>query len=567
MKETVDFLRATTDSIRHSIRDIDDSYNNFWDIFAELAQNAVDAIIEAKRPGRIEIKVDCRTRSVCFKDNGCGIAAERIPHLLNLFSSGKVTSFDTIGEKGVGLKFVLFQSSKFIMTTSNGVTAARATVIDANTWKNQQSDSMLQLELEELSDVSEPGTSIEVYGVEAAKDEDVFGCTKEQLVFLLRTKTALGSTRPLWDADVSPIDITLEMTDINGGTHECQIENRYWLPTEGLNQRNIVTLDQFNEWCTSSKDDAQKRKYLQGKILVDCCEELKHNGRKMRYWACFVPSRGVWDALNEKVGIATRENLDSNEWLDTWSSLLLKPEITVATKGMPTSIQITPPSVGYAGYLPNFFIIFEDDNLRFDIGRKSLRGKTSNVYREEARDVFNRFSALARYSAGQTSVSPSAFNREASADEAKSLPDLNSEKISFAKLPNGQEASVIAIFFELLGKGEVKGIVPLSLKYQNRYDLIARYNDRTVFIEFKAALCNIVKDFSDFSKIFDEMDYLVCWDVTDDDILKLKKAGIDVDEYEPSTLCGPTGVPDCVTHTLYISNVNPVYVIDIKRLV
>lgn len=40
----VEFLKSSINSLRHSIRDIDDSYNNFWDIFAELAQNSVDAI-------------------------------------------------------------------------------------------------------------------------------------------------------------------------------------------------------------------------------------------------------------------------------------------------------------------------------------------------------------------------------------------------------------------------------------------------------------------------------------------------------------------------------------------
>ena len=49
----VDFLKSSIKSLRHSIRDIDDSYNNFWDIFAELAQNSVDAINETGKSGNI----------------------------------------------------------------------------------------------------------------------------------------------------------------------------------------------------------------------------------------------------------------------------------------------------------------------------------------------------------------------------------------------------------------------------------------------------------------------------------------------------------------------------------
>lgn len=107
----VEFLKSSINSLRHSIRDIDDSYNNFWDIFAELAQNSVDAINNTGKSGSIDIKIDCQKRNVTIRDTGCGISADRLPQLLNLFSTGKSDDPSSIGEKGVGLKYVLFQSS------------------------------------------------------------------------------------------------------------------------------------------------------------------------------------------------------------------------------------------------------------------------------------------------------------------------------------------------------------------------------------------------------------------------------------------------------------------------
>jgi molecular chaperone HtpG len=41
------FLQQGVSHIRQSIIDIDDSYNNDWDILAELIQNSVDAIRKA----------------------------------------------------------------------------------------------------------------------------------------------------------------------------------------------------------------------------------------------------------------------------------------------------------------------------------------------------------------------------------------------------------------------------------------------------------------------------------------------------------------------------------------
>ncbi len=44
----IEFLKPSNREIRKSIKDVDDSYNNDWDILAELCQNSVDAIRKKK---------------------------------------------------------------------------------------------------------------------------------------------------------------------------------------------------------------------------------------------------------------------------------------------------------------------------------------------------------------------------------------------------------------------------------------------------------------------------------------------------------------------------------------
>lgn len=564
--ETVDFLQSSVDSLRQSIKGIDDSYNNFWDILAELAQNSVDAINETGTPGTINLEIDCQKRNITIEDSGCGISTDRLPKLLNLFSSGKAGDPSSIGEKGVGLKYVLFQTSRFVIESSDGITAAKATVVDANTWKKQSGDTKLPLELEKLEPRGNSYTRIQAFGIEERTDEeDIFSLTFPQMMFVLRTKTAFGNTKTLW-GDVLDISIHLKMIDINGGVFSEAVPYKYWTPIEQLPSSDFITTEEFNAWNSSDRDDTQKRKKLQDKVIVSSSSRLMHNNRELKYWACFVPSRKAWEQINITNGLASKENLDDSEWMHAWNYLLFSGNITAATKGMPTAISVAPPSVGNAGYLPNFFIIFEDDNLKFDIGRKAFRGKTSNIYREEAKQIFNQFAKLAKYSAGALPAHATSFNREAVFDEIKKKADLNSTKVKFQKNPFDQEASVIAIFFELIGSGEITGIDPMYMGYQNKYDLYARINDRTTIIEFKSHLRNIISDFSDYTKIFDEMDYIVCWDVNDQDVSKLKNEGIDVEEYHPSGF-GSDELPSCVSHTMYINNVTPIKIIDVKRLV
>jgi len=82
MSEVIsNFLAPSINQIRRSIRGIDDSYNNFWDILAELIQNSVDAIRKSENVacGEIVLHIDCQKGEISIKDNGCGIAAEKCP--------------------------------------------------------------------------------------------------------------------------------------------------------------------------------------------------------------------------------------------------------------------------------------------------------------------------------------------------------------------------------------------------------------------------------------------------------------------------------------------------------
>ena len=280
------------------------------------------------------------------------------------------------------------------------------------------------------------------------------------------------------------------------------------------------------------------------------------------------------DKINKRMNLLPSEIEIDDSFKEKNGYCLCSDGIYTATKGMPTGISIIHPITGYAGYWPNFFMLFQDDALKFDIGRKSIHGNIQNIYQKIAKEIFN---SIIKYVAKYALVMPIVigpsddFDKIKIIDEVRGLVNLNSEKVSFVKNPSDQEASVSAIFFELIGNGSITDIIPIYLGYRNRYDLYAYYKSETgeskfVFCEFKSHLRNLKDDFPDETKLFNELDYVICWDVNDKDIQELYNQNIGCEKVESSSLHS-IDCPASVTHMLFIPNCKPVYVIDLKELV
>ena len=59
------FLDFTVKIKKKSLKDIKESYNNYWDILSELVQNSVDAIIrKGNKKGIIRITVNSQRKSI-----------------------------------------------------------------------------------------------------------------------------------------------------------------------------------------------------------------------------------------------------------------------------------------------------------------------------------------------------------------------------------------------------------------------------------------------------------------------------------------------------------------------
>lgn len=561
---SIDFLKPSIKEIRKSIKDIDDSYNNDWDILAELLQNSVDAIRKKNlNKGIINIEVNSQTKSIRVNDNGIGIDPSQLANLLAPFSTNKDDDENSIGEKGVGLTFVLFTCNEFKIISGNENGTKIGLIHDAYNWKTSSIDDNIQIKLAD-SENSYHGTQITLNKI---YDSPIFKLTYPQLKYIIRTKTAIGNTNFIWEDDVH-IDVTIRHTDLDGNVNEESLQNRFWMIFDNLDNNSKINLDDFIEFANdANKTDLDKRRKLKDKVIYRI-GTIPFQGRTIKYATCFVPKRKVWDDLSINENLCTEENIEDEHWIDEFEYAKFTAGIFTSVKGMPTGISIDHPATGYAGYWSNIFIIFEDKYLKFDIGRKSIHGMISRKYKSFARDIFNEYlKYITKYVSGEV-LPNTEWDKEEVFAEIDKMIDLQNPKTKFIKVPRDQEASVAGIFFELIGNGIITEIRPLVSGYRNRYDLYAKWGHKNLVIEFKSKLKNILKDFNDEQKLFDEINLIVCWNISEDDEQAMSDKGIGLEEVSSSSLSTQSRklIPN-ITHELILSGVtNPVYIMDLKKV-
>ncbi|MCW7490970.1 ATP-binding protein [Leptospira meyeri] len=554
--DRIDFLKKTSDNrLRKEIINICDSYNNSSDLLAELIQNSVDAIrksqeIYGKRNDhKINIKINSNERSIFIQDTGLGIPPDLLPELLAPHGTNKDGSDNLIGEKGVGITYSIFTSNSYEIKSQSENGFVSAVIEHAASWKNKEINQIPEIEikgqkLEANSDHSKFYTEIYLKGIEKnfADNEDIFSQSLDVLKWIIRTKTAIGDLKPLFENKTDKIEVILELKDTSNKISIERIENSYLLPEHFIQDpsRNVVELDEFIKISATLDDKAKSRK-LTGKCLKKTGSE-KRNGRIINYYIFFAPSRKTWESIcsQSNLKILDEENQEI---------LLYEGGIYFGTKGMPTGIRIEPPKTASPFYWPNIYMIIEDDSIRFDIGRKAIPSRSLGLLRDICKKLFNEIIPFVEYvrtdPPTQAIIPTSAsFLKNTQFDELKMLSELNFDGINFKKNPDGQEASVVAIFHELLGSKNLKGYYTLKMGYKMTYDSWSMYkippeiksknlpagvhinSEIPIIIEFKFKGEYILQDFQSNIKFFNDIDLIVCWDL-DENIFS--KNGVDVE--------------------------------------
>lgn len=564
MAERLPFLQPDTAQIRHQIKGVLDSYTHEWDLLAELSQNAVDAVVRANPTrGHVTIQVDAIAKTVEISDNGCGIDPQALQRLLRPFGTDKVGQSNQIGQKGVGLTFVLFSSGTFELETHSAAGSARAKIVGARAWADSgDDDADLFIEFENIPQKSH-GTRITM----RLSDDNasIFSISFNELLFAIRTRTALGSTGFIWGNPLN-CDATLIHTDLSGKRIEKEFDCNYILPTEGLKPEDSISTESYIEWRQEAdRSDTEKRRKLKDKIVFTLGKKYQA-GRDIKYWSCFVPTRGVWDKLSELKGLNASPDSDGEDG-DMFNIYKFNGGLYTSSKGMPTGIFLELKPRGSAGYFPNFFIIIEDPSLSFDIGRKSIQGRQQGMLREIAYSQFRSYiNDFVKYVSGAIDDPDPSYDREELFQEIGTLADLESESSRFLKRPNSQEATVAAMFYEQLGRGEFRTFQPLISGYRERYDLYGRIGARSNVVEFKFELAGLFRDFSDERKMFDEVNTVVIWDVTERDRAIIAKRGLTITEIGAGLLGTSTSRFPMAHFRLNLDGVKSIEVISMRKI-
>ena len=474
--EGYEFLHEnhTANRLQTEARNILDTYSNTWDILAESLQNSVDAIEQnvSGNPNAIrliQLVFNASLRSIEISDTGIGLSSDQVMKVLvphQGFKRGKGLR----GEKGLGLSFIMFSTNRFRIETCDGEHTISLEIHQANNWVNGTESNALKfinvsVRGPETFRNSATFTRIWAEQIPVAKEasEDIFEYTKPRLLYVLRTKTAIGNTYPLFNNGERPaVDINVRLQYIdNKGAHNGleDIPYSYSAPDSYLRPKDVISWEDFRERRAQGK-------LIQSKGLVHVGKATSDSGKTIK-WYTFVSRRTTFDDISEGNNLQTSEIKD------------VEPGIYISTRSMPTGIRLTPPRSQQASYWPSFFILLEYDDLNLDMGRKYIVGRVAQMLAKVAlTSIFDaHVNAIPAFTI-KASDPFEGLETDITIDKIKSevsvTADLGLSKISYLKIPV-EEQGVLAIFHELVGAGLLKGYRTLRSSSHEPYDSYITY--------------------------------------------------------------------------------------------
>jgi anti-sigma regulatory factor (Ser/Thr protein kinase) len=539
------FELGSDDTQRQFIRNIVDSYHHDWDVLAELCQNAVDAIREkVPAKGTVQVRFDRKNRSIEVSDTGVGMTREKVSRALAPNVTFKRGQPKLIGEKGLGLTFCAFRTNKIKIETSTGDGFVHTVVFDGGRdWVEERNTARPMVVVNTREEVSGSFTKVSAQGVIAD-----FDLEEPRLRHLLLTKTALGSTFPLWPdltTRNAQIETSLTIIEDSGVEKTEKLAHCYWHPADHLLHKK--SLEEVKELANNNKI-----RDFKGWGLTDK-REVPISG-KPAYFYTLMLSVPEYDKLAEQQNLLSRYKLRQKEAERTGGDVIradepgdVEPGIYLSVRGMPTGIALPfPTGTTEAGYWNNFYFLVEAEWLNFDAGRKVVPGRTQEVIKRACKTIWDDMRAWkTRFIGheGEDSVDQFAETQKVQArlEKVQGFANLGLGKIPFAKEPQTEQA-VIAVFHEILGRGLLKGYQTWDINTASTYDAVVKYslsgtdvgaqalqiwreklNRKTaqgieffpLNVEFKYEAADILEDLEDKTKYLDQISLLVCWNCDD----------------------------------------------------
>ncbi len=385
---------------KREISNILKSYTGYYDLFAELIQNSLDAVekraeAEDGFEGKVWVFIDLRQQLVSVTDNGCGMDEAQFKQFLRpnfSFKSGPVSR----GSKGVGATYLGYGFNYLHISTRTGEKVFSGLIENGRAWVDDATGTIPRPRIIQRPPLQGPfnelerGTSITVKlagpNIRPRSLSWNQATNAGQWLALLRIMTPIGGIY-LANSVAPNIAISVKVTNPSGEITEVGLDRpNYLFPHENIPKS--VSLGEFIDWQTktiSRGGDASKippkftklnglwgawsARELLGEVASNCPVQLrldstekqlaKDAGLSIYIYLAF--STDLYDGFND-----TQLKLRKG-------SRFLHGGLQLATRHMPQGPTLTIPMTNNIGFQNLAHVIVHFENAEPDLGRKGFQ--------------------------------------------------------------------------------------------------------------------------------------------------------------------------------------------------
>ncbi len=562
--------RLLEEQTKRFIQSILKSYTGFYDLFAELAQNGIDALerkLETEKfQPRLWLTIDIDNSRIRFVDNGIGMNDSEFRSFLAPAVSFK-NQGSSRGHKGVGATFLAYGYSYLSAQTKKGAFEIAAILRQGRQWAEDASGTVVRPTFEgqpfgvpELVNESS-GTAFEIIVGKSAgerpKDLGWIGATSPTQWFnVLRVKTPVGGV--YLDRAKFRFDVTISVIFNGQKNTENFAASEYLYPHEiedfkaasindiasALNKISGDSATKFSQlpagfkrldalwevWDSEALLD-EDSPFKQGLDSDDATLIRKH---RISVYVCFLRSATLWTTFNSEI-LKLRKNMR-----------VIQGGLQMASDGMVQGELSVIPLTSAIGYQANTHAIIHFHDGNPDMGRKTFQPELKELADKLAVrsvTICRRYLTHLKPDTGNSAGSPNKAlwdwkkSQEQYRDKHPLSFSADGRELALVSEPQ-QEQDVVALFHELIGLGIIKGLKFLATSSHDTYDslFLCNYDDRSTYLfnrttrplgvseqfasnhmsepkvlEYKYNFDSLLEEFDRELKVENHIDLVVCW--------------------------------------------------------
>jgi hypothetical protein len=493
---------------KREIKNILKSYVGMYDSFAELIQNAMDAVDKrASEDGennyqrKIWLTIDLSENSFSITDNGVGFNEKEFKCFLAPNISFK-DGGKTRGNKGVGATYIGYGFDYLQFGTKRNGHEFVGELINGRDWVEDYKGIITRpvVNISNILDTAftdiDRGSTFKIkFGGKNTRPKDLSwysAMTAEQWLYLLLIKTPLGFVNYLEDND-SLIKFNLKVINKNGEESNLTEQNAvYKYPhIEIKASKNLKDVISAQRTLINQGKDASDipPKYTQLNGIYEffnnkeILELIKTHDLEIvkqyeiEAYGYFTYSTSVWDQFNDKLAKLRK------------GYRVLRGGLQLASNNMIQGELIAIPLTSNIGYQNQCHIIIHFKNADPDLGRKGFQPELKEVAEKISVAIVNRFKKWKKLLKADNGVKPDIAKeielhewiKEQEKHEIEKPLLLNNKnffvpinEISISSEPQSEQ-DVIVLFNQLIAGGVIRGMKLLATSQVKQYDGVYKF--------------------------------------------------------------------------------------------